>query len=210
MTSGEHAGQWRPVDQLRPPARTARTHSAEQIAKLRRSIRRFGFCAPILITADDEIVVGWARWEAARAEGIARVPTFLLDHLTPAQVEAYRLADNRLAEDGGWDEAMLANVVRDLEAALSIEDIGAIGYDADELARLLGHVTVIEAPTLPTHDRAPFRRTTFVLHDTQATLVDRALVQAKAAGPFVGALNENSNGNALARICATYLGEAAP
>jgi len=159
----------------------------------------------MLITEAGEIVAGEARWRAAQIVGLDLVPVVVLEHLTPAQVEAYRIADNRLAEDAEWDDALLANIVRDLDVALTADDIAAIGFSTTELSALLGMVDPIETPTLPTHDRAPFKRVTFVLHDSQAALVEAALGAAKRAGPFEQSVNANSNGNALARVCAAYV-----
>ena len=100
--------------------RTARLHPKRQIERLALSIKRFGFNAPIVVSVTGEIVAGEARWLAARQLGRTNVPVVVADHLTPRQVEAYRLADNRLAEDAEWDEAILASIYRDL-ASLQAE-----------------------------------------------------------------------------------------
>ncbi len=102
-----------------------------------RSIDRFGFNAPIVVTAAGEIVAGEARWSAAQQLGLATVPVVIADHLTPRQVEAYRIADNRLAEDADWDEAILASIYRDLDLELAPEDIEAIGLSGVEIDKLL-------------------------------------------------------------------------
>jgi DNA modification methylase len=122
---------------LRPPFRTARLHPRRQIERIARSIERFGFLAPIVVSADGEIIAGEARWLAAQQLGLVDVPVVVADHLTPRQIEAYRIADNRLAEDGEWDEAILAAVYRDLELELAPEDIRAIGFTATEIDNLL-------------------------------------------------------------------------
>lgn len=205
MPSENIRPETRPVSALHPAARNPRVHPAAQVERIAASIRRFGFCAPLLITAAGEIVAGEARWHAAQLVGLARVPVVVLEHLSPAQVEAYRIADNRLAQDAEWDDALLANVVRDLDLALTADEMAAIGFASDELSALLGVVDPIETPALPTHDREPFQRVSFVLHDSQADLVDRALAKAKKAGRFDDAPNANGNGNALARICAAYV-----
>ena len=92
------------IDELIPYANNARTHSKDQINKLRSSLREFGFINPILIDKDYNILAGHGRVMAAREEGIKEVPCVLVEHLTEAQKKAYILADNRLAMDAGWDD----------------------------------------------------------------------------------------------------------
>ncbi len=96
-----------PIATLKPFAGNARTHSPAQIAKLAASIAQFGFVVPILIDADSNIVAGHGRVLAAKTLGLTEAPAIRIDHLSEAQLRAYRLADNRLAELAGWDEAML-------------------------------------------------------------------------------------------------------
>lgn len=92
------------INKLVPYINNARTHSPEQIAKLRASLREFGFINPVIIDKDYSIIAGHGRVAAAKEEGINKVPCVLADHLTPAQKKAYILADNRMAMDAGWDE----------------------------------------------------------------------------------------------------------
>ena len=96
-----------PISKLVPYANNARTHSPEQINKLRGSLREFGFVSPVIIDKDYGILAGHGRVMAARAENIEQVPCVFVDHLTEAQKKAYILADNRFALDAGWDEEML-------------------------------------------------------------------------------------------------------
>jgi DNA modification methylase len=98
----------RPIGSLRPYARNARTHSAKQITQIARSIQRFGFTNPVLISDDSEIVAGHGRVEAAKLLGLPTVPTLRLSHLTETQRRAYVLADNKLAQNAGWDREVLA------------------------------------------------------------------------------------------------------
>ena len=97
----------RPVRELRPFEKNARTHSDAQIEQVSRSITEFGFTNPVLVDAAGTIVAGHARVRAAERLGIEQVPTICLDYLTPAQVRAYVLADNAIALNAGWDEALL-------------------------------------------------------------------------------------------------------
>jgi ParB-like chromosome segregation protein Spo0J len=95
------------IDKLRPYENNARTHSLEQIEKLRASLREFGFVSPCLIDADYGVIAGHGRLEAAKAEGMTEVPCIFVEHLTEMQKRAYILADNKLAELAGWDYATL-------------------------------------------------------------------------------------------------------
>ena len=126
--------QW-PTAKLLPYARNARTHSEEQVAQIAASIAEFGFTNPILAGSDGIIVAGHGRLAAAQKLGLERVPVVVLDHLTPTQRRALVIADNRIAENAGWDDAMLRI---ELEA-LQLEgfDIDLTGFDADALAELL-------------------------------------------------------------------------
>ena len=96
-----------PVAKLIPYINNARTHSPEQIRKLRASLREFGFVNPVIIDRDYNVIAGHGRIMAAKEEGITEVPCVYADHLTEAQKKAYSLADNRMALDAGWDEEML-------------------------------------------------------------------------------------------------------
>jgi len=125
-----------PIDRLVPYARNARTHSKEQIAQLRASIREFGFVSPCIIDKDYNIIAGHGRVLAAREEGIAEVPCVFAEHLTDAQKRAYILADNRLALNAGWDEEMLSVELADLQGADF--DLSILGFDDAELNKLLG------------------------------------------------------------------------
>ena len=116
-----------PIAELVPYAGNARTHSPEQIGLLRRSLREFGFVAPVLIDFDNNIIAGHGRVEAARAEGMTEVPCVLVSNLSDAQRRAYILADNRLAELSGWDGERLRLEMEQL-AALQF-DTALIGFD---------------------------------------------------------------------------------
>jgi DNA modification methylase len=96
-----------PIDSLIPYAGNAKRHPKEQIRKLVESIREFGFLAPIVADQQNNVLAGHGRLLAAQQLELPAVPVLLCDHLTPAQVRAYRLADNRIAEDAPWDPALL-------------------------------------------------------------------------------------------------------
>ncbi len=122
------------LDKLIPYANNARTHSPEQINKLRSSIREFGFINPIIIDRDYGVIAGHGRILAAREEGIKELPCVFADHLTDAQKKAYILADNRMALDAGWDEELLKVEIESLSEMAF--DLSFTGFDADELSML--------------------------------------------------------------------------
>lgn len=122
------------IDDLVPYANNARTHSKEQINKLRGSLREFGFINPVIIDQDNGVLAGHGRLEAARAEGITEVPCVLVDHLSEAQKKAYILADNRYAEDAGWDEEMLRVEIEALQG--EDFDLMLTGFEEQEIADL--------------------------------------------------------------------------
>ena len=123
-----------PVEKLIPYINNARTHSPEQIKKLRASLREFGFVNPVIIDRSYNVIAGHGRIMAAKEEGITEVPCVYADHLTEAQKKAYILADNRMALDAGWDEEMLRV---EIEALQEMDyDPLLTGFDEKELAAL--------------------------------------------------------------------------
>ena len=122
------------ISKLIPYQNNARTHSKEQINKLRSSLREFGFINPVIIDREYNVIAGHGRIAAAREEGIAQVPCVFVDHLTEAQKKAYILADNRMALDAGWDENLLRVELEALEEMGY--DLGLTGFDNKELAAL--------------------------------------------------------------------------
>ena len=123
------------VSKLIPYVNNARTHSAEQIMKLRSSLREFGFINPVIIDREYNVIAGHGRILAAKEEGITEVPCVFVDYLTEAQKKAYILADNRYAQDAGWDEEMLRVEIEALEGMDF--DVSFTGFDEQEIADLL-------------------------------------------------------------------------
>ena len=125
-----------PTVDLTPYARNSRTHSPEQIAQLSRSMAEFGFTNPVLIDEHSTIIAGHGRVMAAQSLGLAAVPCIRLTHLSDAQRRAYVIADNKLAEQAGWDMATLARELEDL--ATEAFDLELVGFSGEELRGLLG------------------------------------------------------------------------
>lgn len=119
---------------LIPYVNNARTHSPEQVLKLRSSMREFGFINPVIIDREYNVIAGHGRIMAAKEEGIIEVPCVFADHLTEAQKKAYIIADNRMAMDAGWDEELLRI---EIEALSENFDVLLTGFEEQEIADLL-------------------------------------------------------------------------
>lgn len=121
----------RPIAALRLYDRNPRTHSRRQIHQLAESIRAFGFTNPVLIAEDDSVLAGHGRIAAAKQLGMTHVPAVRLAHLSPAERRAYILADNKLAENAGWDKELLAI---ELQALVDLDfDVELTGFSLAEV-----------------------------------------------------------------------------
>lgn len=199
------AAVWVPVGELRQWAENPRRNELA-VAEVAKSIRRFGWGAPIVANRrDGEIIAGHTRWLAAKRLGMDKVPVRWLD-LDPADAHALALADNRTGEVAEWDDARLADVLQQLAQA-DASLLADTAFSPDDLRRLgFG----VEAPADDPFGRlsnAPptMRVISFTLTVQQAEVVLAACKHAKSVGEFNGTGNENSNGNALARICGGYI-----
>jgi len=210
-----------PIGSLIRYARNSRTHSHYQIGQIKASMTEWGWTNPVL--ADEMgIVAGHGRCMAAEelyAAGktlkfpngaevpMGMVPVVDCTGWTPHQRRAYIIADNQLALNAGWDEELLRLELVDLDDAGY--DLDLLGFSGDELDELLGEAVeeAGEMPEMNSDDRDPFQQVTFTLHDDQVEVVRLALERAKELGPFIDSPNENSNGNALARICELFMGD---
>lgn len=199
------------IGELIPDARNARLHNPRNIGMIVDSLHEVGAARSIVIDEEGNILAGNGTIEAAAEAGIEKVLTVDADGetivavrrtgLSKKQKKRLALFDNRTAEIAGWDPAILAE--------LATEDLTVGLFVQDEIDAILASVGDADwegsIGALPEGDRAPFQQMTFTLSDEQAESVKAALEAAKDKGPFVDAGNENSNGNALARICESYV-----
>ena len=124
-----------PTARLRPYERNPRTHSDGQVDQIAASMVEFGWTNPVLVDEQGGILAGHGRLLAARKLGLAEVPVIRFEHLTEAQKRAYLIADNQLALQAGWDDALLAEELAWLRDERF--DLDLVGFDASELERLL-------------------------------------------------------------------------
>jgi len=127
----------RPLAALNPDPANPRRHSKKQIQQIAKSIKVFGFNVPILVDRELNVIAGYGRLLACGELGIDQVPTLCLDHLTPAQVRAFRIADNKLTENATWDERLLAEQLHDLSLSGLDFDIEVTGFEMGEIDLLI-------------------------------------------------------------------------
>jgi ParB family chromosome partitioning protein len=201
--------------EIKQDSRNARRHNPRNVGQIERSIQRGGFGRSGLLSSDNVIAAGNATYEAATAVGMDEAIIVDSDGTRPVYVRRTDLvsgtpqfteiaiADNRSAELADWDADVLASFVEDgidLDQFWFPEELDRVisGLpDPDEWGEAFG--------SLPDGDKSPFQQMTFTVSDDQAEQVNAALSAAKGMGEFVDTGNENSNGNALARICETFL-----
>lgn len=123
-----------PIVDLRPYSRNARQHSKRQIRQIAESMRVFGFTNPILVDRHNQIIAGHGRFEAAKLLGMTNVPTICLEDLTEEQIRAYVIADNKLAENAGWDREILVIELQNLITLDNAEfDVTITGFEITEI-----------------------------------------------------------------------------
>lgn len=122
------------ISELIPYINNSRTHDETQVSQIAASIKEFGFNNPILIDEDNGIIAGHGRLAAAQKLHLDEVPCIRLSHLSDAQKKAYVIADNKIALNAGWDMNILSLELQDLQGEI---DLSLLGFDADELAKIL-------------------------------------------------------------------------
>ena len=149
---------YRPVDTLRPDPRNARTHPKQQVDQIVASIRQFGFVNPILTDPDGRIIAGHARLMAAKAMGLAEVPTIQIRGLTEAQKRALRIADNKIALGAGWDVDILKLELTELRSMDLDFDLSVTGFSTGELDVILNGSADPDDEVIPETPASPRTR----------------------------------------------------
>ena len=181
------------VCELIPFAANARSHDDNQVAQIAASIREFGWTSPILVQPDKTIIAGHGRLAAARKLRMDRVPCIVLDGLTPAQVRALVIADNKLALNAGWDEELLASELQGIVAADDV-DMMAIGFSEEEMAAILGPMVDEAAlPDLDEGDRS---------EDSLGTITIRLpLREREEVASWLDSIKPNDPSGAILMVC---------
>src|SRR6266404_9556396 len=130
------------VGALKARTTNPRTHSKKQIAQIANAIRRFGFTNPVLVDDANGIIAGHGRVEGAKAVGLDQVPTVRLSDLSEAEIRAYVIADNRLAENAGWDRALLGLELQYLTELEIDFDVTVTGFNPPEIDLLIGELSL--------------------------------------------------------------------
>jgi DNA modification methylase len=127
------------ISQIKLNRRNSRTHSAKQIRQIANSMVAFGFTSPLLVTEDGELIVGEGRYKAAQLLGLAKVPVIVLAGLSPTKQRALAIADNKIAENAGWNRERLAMEIPELAGLLEGErlDVSILGFEAIEIDQLV-------------------------------------------------------------------------
>lgn len=179
--------QYRRLDEITPYENNAKTHDQTQINNVAESIKQYGFVQPIVVDRDGVIVIGHCRALAAKKLGMESVPCVCVDDLTPEQVNALRLVDNK-SNESDWDFDLLADELEKLDLTgfnfdWGIENEDEYGTDF----------------SLPDGDKSEICQMTFTLHTQQKELIEYAMacVEDEITETFG---NANKNGNALYEV----------
>src|SRR5258706_5298322 len=130
------------VSALKPRATNPRNHSKKQITQIANAIRRFGFTNPVLVDDANGIIAGHGRVQAAKVVGLDQVPTVRLSDMSEAEIRAYVIADNRLAENAGWDRALLGLELQYLTELEIDFDVTVTGFELPEIDLLIGELSL--------------------------------------------------------------------
>jgi len=198
--------EYRDVRALIPYINNPKDHPESQIKRLAGAIKEFRFLVPVVIDSENTIIAGHGRILAAERLGMEKVPTILADHLTPAQVKAYRLADNRIGESD-WLDDVLAIEIQELQG-LDF-DLDMLGFDEKEIAAILqdpaGIGTTGEPDPNPGSGLKQF--TVLVTEDQYTRAADVLHEIAEEHGEY-DPENESRNGNAFMWLIDQHRGTA--
>src|ERR1700730_12587112 len=137
---------YRAIDERTPDPAIARQHSRKQLLKLANAIETSGSTVPVLVDAELNVIAGHGRLAACRALDLAEVPTLCLDHLSPAQLRAFMIADNRLTELATWDDRLLAQQLHDLSLSGLDFSLDVTGFDMAEIDLRIASLGNLPAP----------------------------------------------------------------
>ena len=194
------------INNLKADHKNARKRTDRSAELIKESLERYGAARSIVIDEENRILAGNGTVEGAKAAGIKNVRIIETEGdeiiairrtgLSEDEKVGLALADNRTSDLSEWDQEMLHHLAQQHDLAPWFEqtDLDALLEDAEAAF-----------PELDDGDKQPFQQMAFTLHDDQVAIVQEALTKAKAMGNFDESINENSNGNALARVAELFL-----
>jgi len=191
------------INTIKPYEKNPRKLKDSAIEKVAMSLKEYGFRQPIVVDKDRIIVVGHTRYRASKKLGLKEVPITIADNLTPEKINAYRIADNRTAEESEWDYKLLQEEFSNLvDEKFNLE---LTGFNEDELKKYLAMEEDFEVdlPEINDEDKQPFQQITFTLHNEQYEIVQQALDYIKKQN-IDDSINDNRNGNAITEICKLF------
>ena len=194
------------INDLTSDHKNARRRTERSTSLIAESLKRYGAARSIVIDEDGRILAGNGTVEGAKKAGINKVRVIEAEGdeliavrragLSEEEKVGLALADNRSSDLSEWDQEMLHHLAKD-------NDLSP-WFEQTELDTLFENAEAV-FPELDDSDKQPFQQMAFTLHDDQALTVQEALTKAKAMGNFEDSLNDNSNGNALARVAELFL-----
>lgn len=178
-----------PLSEVHPYKNNPRKND-KAVDAVAESIKQYGFLVPLVISKEHEIITGHTRYRAAKKLGLASVPCILADELTPEQVKAFRLVDNKVGELAEWDVELLPLELADIAA-----DLSAFGFET------VSEDDFGEAFTLDSGEKKPFQQISLTLHDEQAKLILACIDYVHKNGEVKETYgNENTKGNGVYEV----------
>jgi len=191
------------INSIKPYENNPRKLSDKAIETVAMSLKEYGFRQPIVVDKDRIIVVGHTRFRASKKIGLKEVPITIADNLTPEQINAYRIADNRTSQESEWDFSLLQQEFHNLlDLNFNLE---LTGFNDSELENYITFEKDIDIdlPFLNSADKEPFQQISFILHDSQVEIVKNAVDYIKKQN-IDDSINDNKNGNAITEICKLF------
>ncbi len=178
-----------PLEEVHPYKNNPRKND-KAVDAVAESIKQYGFLVPLVISKDHEIITGHTRYRAAKKLGLSSVPCVMADELTPEQVKAFRLVDNKVGELAEWDVELLPLELADISADLSVFGFETISED-----------DFGESFTLDSGEKKPYQQISLTLHDEQAKLILACIDYVHKHGEVTETFgNENTKGNGVYEV----------
>ena len=194
------------IAEIKLDPKNARQHPKPNLEAIKRSLEAYGQRKPIVVNSETHVIeAGNGLYLAAFKLGWTKIAAVMVKD-DPNTAKGYAIMDNKASDLSAFDFPNLKDLLEELDTGAF--DMTLTGFNIEEIENLMTQFHVGEAgmPELATGDKSGFQQMTFTLSDEQAETVKSAITKSKSMGDFAGSGNENSNGNALARICEVFNG----